>query len=90
MLWKIIRTETFSKEFKKYRKNREFLVALDKKILKLKANPESIGKELSGRLHGFKSTRLIGKFRLIFKISNQENFVFLVGFDHRKFNYKNI
>ena len=89
MFWKIIQTETFSKGFKKYKRNREFVTALNKKILRLKENPESVGKELAGRLHGYKSTRLITKFRLIFKISNQENSVFLVGFDHRKFNYKN-
>ena len=32
MIWKIIQTETFSKKFKKFKKNKEFVTALDKKI----------------------------------------------------------
>lgn len=35
MSWKVISTETFSKEFKKYKKNPEFVNALDKKIKRI-------------------------------------------------------
>ena len=50
MPWKIIATKTFSKEFKKYRKNNEFIKALDKKIQRLKKDPDSVGGYLAGRL----------------------------------------
>ena len=62
--------------------------ALDKKIQKLKEDPESIGGFLSGKLHGYKSTRIVRKFRLIFRISNQENKIYLSAIDHRKTSYK--
>lgn len=89
MLWKIIATKIFSKEFKKYKKNGNFVDALEKKIQRLKKNPVNIGGYLSGRLHGYKSTRIIRKLRLIFKIDEDRCSVSLVGIDHRKFNYKN-
>jgi addiction module RelE/StbE family toxin len=88
MRWKIISTETFSREFRKYQRGNSFVQALNKKIDKLKENPESVGGELSGNLHGYRSTRIIGKFRLIFKIMKEENSVYLAAIDHRKFDYK--
>ena len=87
-MWKVISTNTFSKEFKKYKKNREFVKALDRKIERLKENPESVGGNLSSRLSGHKSTRIIGKFRLLFKISEGEHNVYLIAIDHRKFDYE--
>ncbi|MBW1668201.1 MAG: type II toxin-antitoxin system RelE/ParE family toxin [Deltaproteobacteria bacterium] len=89
MSWKIIATKTFSNEFKKYRKNREFVDAIGKKIQRLKKDPHSVGGYLSGRLHGYKSARVIEKFRMIFRIDEKEQLVALVGIDHRKFDYKN-
>jgi len=89
MTWKVVITETFSKSFKKHKKNREFISALDKKIQRLKENPNIIGGHLSGKLKGYKSTRIIRKLRLIFKINHKENLVLLVGIDHRKFDYEN-
>lgn len=38
---------------------------------------------LSGGLHGYRSTRLTGKFGLIFKIDEDGHTVFLVALDHR-------
>jgi len=87
-MWKIISTDTFSKEFKKYKKNNEFVKALDRKIERLKENPESVGGNLSGRLSNYKSTRIIGKFRLLFKMVEAERKVYLVSIDHRKFDYE--
>lgn len=55
-MYKIIITKTFFHEFKKYRKNKELLNALDKKIQKIKIDPTTIGKYLSGKLHTNKST----------------------------------
>ena len=89
MPWEIAVTDTFSKEFKKHKKDKEFVNALDKKIQRLKEEPENVGGYLSGELHGYKSTRIIKKFRLIFRISNQENKVYLSSIDHRKTGYKN-
>ena len=89
MSWKVVRTETFYRMFKKYSRNEEFVKALDKKIQRLKEHPSSVGGFLSGKLHGYKSTRLIKKLRLIFRINEIESCVFLVGIDHRKFDYKN-
>jgi len=89
MTWEIVFTDAFSKEFKKYKKDREFVGVLDKKIIRLKENPENVGGYLAGRLHGYKSTRIVRKFRLIFKISINENRVYLSSIDHRKTSYKN-
>ena len=82
MAWKVIRTDRFSEEFKKFEKNREFSDALDKKIKKLKEDP-NIGWYLSGKLHGYKSIRLLRKFRILFKINESENKVYLIAIDHR-------
>ena len=88
MTYSIEITDTFTKEFKKHRKDGEFLHALDKKIQKLKENPESVGGMLSGDLHGFRSTRIIRKFRLIFRIFKEESKVQLAAIDHRKTAYE--
>ena len=88
MPWKIIITDSFSGTFKKYKKNKEIEKALDKKIERLKENPHNVGGYLSGRLHGYKSTRLVGKFRLIFQISDSDMKLFLIAIDHRKFDYE--
>jgi addiction module RelE/StbE family toxin len=88
MKWKIISTETFSKEFKKYKKDNEFLKALDNKIKRLQQEPHNVGGYLSGNLHGYKSTRIIRKLRLIFKILDENKEVYLSAIDHRKFDYK--
>ena len=88
MVYEIKVTDTFSREFKKHDKDREFVSALDKKVKKLKENPSSIGGFLSGKLHGYKSTRIVRKFRLIFKIDEQSKIVYLSAIDHRKIVYK--
>ena len=88
MNYKIEVTEIFSKEFKKYKKDNEFVNALDKKIQRLKEDPNIVGGFLSGKLHGYKSTRIIRKFRLIFKIVEEEKKVYLSAIDHRKSAYK--
>jgi len=87
MLWKIINTDTFSKKVKKHKKSREFMEALDKRLERLKEDPKGVGGYLSARLHGYKSTRIIGKFRLIFRIDGKEKKVYLIAVDHRKFDY---
>ena len=88
MKWEIKRTETFSKEFKKHKNDGEFVRALGAKLERLKENPENVCGYLSGRLHGYKSTRIVGKYRLVFKIIKEENAVYLTAMDHRKFAYE--
>lgn len=39
MLWKVIRTDRFSEEFKRFEKDKEFADALDKKIKRLEEDP---------------------------------------------------
>nr|MBI4156570.1 type II toxin-antitoxin system RelE/ParE family toxin [Candidatus Woesearchaeota archaeon] len=87
MAWKVIRTDRFSEEFKKFEKNKEFSEALDKKIKKLKEDP-NIGGYLSGKLYGYKSIRLLRKFRILFKINESENKVYLIAIDHRGHVYE--
>ena len=81
MSYSLVSTDTFSKILKKHKNNNVLLEEPDKKLNKLKINPEEVGGMLSGKLHGYKSTRLAKKFRLIFKI--EENKVFLIALDHR-------
>jgi addiction module RelE/StbE family toxin len=88
MVWRIISTETFSREFKKHKKDGEFVKALDNKIKRLQEDPENVGGYLSGKLHGYKSTRILKKLRLVFKIVYENNEIHLMGIDHRKFDYE--
>ena len=88
MAWKIISTDTFSREFKKYKRDREFIEALNNKIERLKDNPFSVGGYLSGNLRGYKSTRIVRKLRLVFKIVESRQEVQLSAIDHRKFGYE--
>lgn len=82
--WEVIRTDSFLKDLKKFRKVNELLIELDKKIQKLKEEPENIGKQLHGELHLSRSTRLYGKYRLIFQIDEKNKRVYLEAIDHRK------
>ena len=87
MPWSVIRTDRFSKEFKKFEKNKQFVDALDKKIERLQEDP-SIWRYLSGRLHEYKSVRLLGKFRILFRIDEKETKAYLVAIDHRGYDYE--
>lgn len=90
MEWKVKSTDTFSKEFKKHKKDGEFFKAIDNKIKRLKEDPYSVGDRLSGNLHGYWSTRIIKNFRLIFKIVDDKREVYLNAIDHRKSGYKGL
>ncbi len=86
--WIIKRTETFLKTLKKHKSNHQFFKELDDKIKRLKVDPTIIGGNLCGSLHGKKSTRLTGKFRLIFQIDQDYKTVYLISIDHRKSIYE--
>jgi len=88
MIRKIIWTKNFKKDLRKHRKDGQLLDALEKKIERLKEDPYSVGGYLSGQLHGYKSTRILGKYRLVFRI--EDDLVYLVALDHRKFDYEGI
>ena len=87
MVYELVVTDSFSREFKKYLRNGEFVSAFDKKLERLKKDPLLVGGFLSGKLHGYKSTRIVKNFRLIFKINETERKVYLSAIDHRKFIY---
>jgi len=82
--WEIKRTETFLAYLKKHKNNHELLSALSKKIQHLQEDPFSVGGFLCGHLHGFKSTRLIKNFRLMYHLDEENNIVYLDAVDHRK------
>jgi addiction module RelE/StbE family toxin len=88
--WVIKTTETFQRYLKEHKKNRQLLNEMDKKILRLKEDPEIVGGELSGRLHGKRSTRLAKKYRLIFSIDKENGIVYLEALDHREDIYNEI
>lgn len=81
--WSLVRTDTFLKHLKKHKSNPELLRELDKKLRRLQENPEIIGGLLSGGLHGLKSTRLFGKYRLLFLVDVFNHQVHLIALDHR-------
>ena len=87
MEWSIERTDTLIQALKEHRKNAELLHALENKIKRLKEDPTSVGGMLCGPLHGLQSTRLVRKFRLLFKIDENLKTVYLVTIDHRKDAY---
>ena len=87
MAWKVIRTDRFSEEFTRFEKNKEFVDALDKKIKRLEEDPNIRG-FLAGKLHGYKSVRLVKNFRVLCRIDDGEKKVYLVAIDHRKHDYE--
>ncbi len=87
MTWNIERTDTFREALKEHKKNQELLNALDKKITRLQEDPTSVGGMLSGELHGWRSTRLIRRFRLLFKMDIASKTIFLGAIDHRGVAY---
>ena len=86
-VWRVIRTDRFSEEFKKFEKDRQFVDALDKKIKRLKEDP-NIGGYLSGKLHGYKSIRLLKNYRVVYRLDENEKNVYLIAIDHRKYDYE--
>ncbi|MBI5389359.1 type II toxin-antitoxin system RelE/ParE family toxin [Candidatus Woesearchaeota archaeon] len=86
--WQVITTVTFEKQLKKLRKISQLLDELDKKMKRLEDNPFPVGKILHGNLHPSRSTRLYGKYRLIFQIDEKNRKVYLEFIDHREDVYE--
>ena len=81
MTFTVEHSPEFKRIIRKNRKNAELLKAIDRKIERLEKDPYSVGTILSDELHGIYSTRLIGVFRLLFRIKGE--IVELVLIDHR-------
>lgn len=86
--WEVEFTSKFRKTVEKHSQEKEFLKALEKKITRLKEDPHLTGKRLCGEMHGYWSTRIVSKFRLIFRIDEANETIFLEAIDHRKDVYE--
>ena len=86
MSYEVVFTDGFSKTIKKHKHNTELLEELEKKLVRLKENPQEVGGLLKGKLHGYHSTRLAKKFRVIFQI--EETQVILIALNHRSKVYE--
>ena len=88
MTWTVQRTDTFLDSLKVFKKNGAVLAELEKKILRLQEDPLNTGGWLSGVLQGKKSTRIGGKYRLIFTPVEEDSLVYLNLIDHREKAYE--
>ena len=59
----------------------------DKVLERMREDPNKLGGNMSGNFHGQKSVRLLGKYRLMYRVNDQEKAVYLIGFGHRKSVY---
>ena len=84
-MYEIVYTKTFLDTVKKFRKDKELMRSLFKKIARLRKEPR--GKFLKGRLRNYKSTRIKGVYRLIFKVDEKKKKILLIAFAHRKVIY---
>jgi mRNA interferase RelE/StbE len=58
---------------------------IQKRIEKLKKEPDKQGKALSGRLKGYRSVRAVGqRYRIIYRIDNEQVIVIIIGVGIRK------
>lgn len=81
-------TETFEKRIQKIKKKDNALSEeAMKKTEKLQETPYS-GKVLSYRLSSYRSIRVKGKYRLVYKVDEEEKEITLIAFGHRKEIYK--
>ncbi|MCZ7402870.1 MAG: type II toxin-antitoxin system RelE/ParE family toxin [Candidatus Methanoperedens sp.] len=86
-MYSLIYTHAFEKTIKKFKKDRELVDELKKKIEKLLTDP-FFGKTLEHPLTNFRSIRVKGKYRLIYKLNENNQELVLVGFGHRKNIYE--
>lgn len=84
-MYKIIYTKSFEESIKKFKKDKRLMEILFKKIVSLKEKQK--GKFLTMALSGYKSLRVAGKYRLIFKVCEKEKKIILIVFGHRKIIY---
>ena len=87
MSYDVVPSPEFKKIVRKFKRQSELLKAMNKKIERLSADPYAVGGFLTGELHGLHATRLIGIYRLIFRIKEDSKIVELVTIDHRGHAY---
>lgn len=88
MSYRLKYTQTFEKQVEKIKKKDKALMEeATKKVEKLQAMPYT-GKPLRYRLAPYRSVRVKGKYRLVYRVDEEEKEVILVAFGHRKEIYK--
>ncbi len=87
MKFKLKFTKTFENSFKKFKKNKELIDELLKKIEKILENPDC-GKPLKYTLSKYRSIRVKNKYRLIYRVNEEVKEIILVAFGHRKKIYE--
>lgn len=88
MVYKIVFTSRFQKDFKKITKNdKEKILSWIEIHLINTENPLSYGKALKGRLHGLWRYR-VGKYRVIVKVEHDELKLLLMNVGTRGDIYK--
>ena len=81
--WNVKATKEFEKSFRDLtKKDKQLRERIIKSIEKLKDNPHS-GKPLSYDLTGLRSLR-VGKYRVIYKIDEENKVIWLITVGHRK------
>lgn len=88
MIYQIAYTKTFKKQIEKI-KNRDKTLSEEamKKVEKLQETPY-LGKPLKYGLFPYRSVRVRGKYRLVYRIYENEKKIILVAFGHRGEVYK--
>lgn len=88
MSYRLKYTKTFEKQIEKIKKKDKALMEeATKKAEKLQEMPNT-GKPLRYKLAPFRSVRVKGKYRLVYRVDEDEREVILVAFGHRKEIYK--
>ena len=88
MSYRLKYTPTFEKQIEKIKKkNKALMEAAAKKAEKLQGMPYT-GKPLKYRLAPYRSVRVKGKYRLVYRVDEEEKEVVLVAFGHRKEIYR--
>ena len=81
-------TRAFKQEIERIKKKDKTLMEeLMKKVKKLQDMPHA-GKPLKYRLSHYRSLRVKGKYRLVYRVDENESMVTLVAFGHREEIYK--
>jgi addiction module RelE/StbE family toxin len=88
LTYRLIYTQTFERTIEKLKKkDRALLEETAQKAEKLQDAPYT-GKALKYKLASYRSVRVRGKYRLIYRVMEDKNEVILIAFGHRKDIYK--
>ena len=88
MTYRLIYTQTFEKAIEKLKKkDRALLEEAARKAEKLQEAPYT-GKALKYKLASYRSVRVRGKYRLVYRVAEDKREVILIAFGHRKEIYK--